>query len=172
MNETQQDLLNDFIEQPKPANIGKRVGAAIIDFIILSLVFVIIGNFFGEHVDTTTTTTVTSSSDGSRPETTRETTTSTGYNLGTVGTLIYIGCWFLLMPFMEGRGGQTIGKKVLRIKVLRLNGATSDIGSSFLRHFFDFLDCFLLIGLIVAASNPLHKRIADNIAGTYVVDAA
>lgn len=42
MNETQQDILNDFIEQPKPATIGKRVGAAIIDGIILIIVFVVI----------------------------------------------------------------------------------------------------------------------------------
>jgi len=42
MNETQQDILNDFIEQPKPATIGKRVGAAIIDGIILIIVFVVL----------------------------------------------------------------------------------------------------------------------------------
>jgi len=170
MNEVQQDILNDFNQQPKPATIGKRVGAAIIDGIILLVVFVVIGNLFGERFDKTTTTTVTTSSNGSTPETTREVSTSTGFNLGTLGSLIYMGCWFLLLPFMEGTSGQTIGKKALGIKVIRVNGDSSNVGTSFLRHFFDFVDCIFLIGLIVASSNPQHKRIADNIAGTCVVD--
>lgn len=171
MSEVQQDILDDFIKQPKPATIGKRVGAAVIDGFILLIVFVVIGNLFGEPFEKTTTTTVTTSSDGSKPETTREVTTSRGFNLGTLGTFIYMGCWFLLLPAMEGTRGQTIGKRALRIKVIRLNGEPSNIGSSFLRHFFDFVDCIFLAGLIVASSNPLHKRIADNIAGTRVVDA-
>ena len=172
MNETQQDILDDFVKQPKPANIGKRMGAAIIDGIILVIIFVILGNLFGEHIYKTTTSTVTSSSVDGQPNTTREITTSSEIRLNSLGTVIYLGCWFLLLPFMEGRGGQTIGKKALRIKVIRLNGDPSNIGSSFLRHFFDIVDCFFLIGLIVAANNPQHKRIADNIAGTYVVDNA
>ena len=172
MNETQQDILNDFIEQPKPATIGKRVGAAIIDGIILIIVFVVLGNLFGEHIYKTTTSAATTSSGDGTPNTTRETTTSSEIRLNTLGTVVYIGCWFLLLPFKEGRGGQTIGKKALGIKVARSSGGTVNIGISFLRHFFDFIDCFLFIGLIVAASNPQHKRIADNIADTYVVDAS
>jgi len=171
MNETQQDILNDFVEQPKPANIGKRMGAAIIDGIILIIFFVVLGNLFGEHIYKTTTSTVTTSSDDGTPKITHETTTSSEIRLNSLGTVIYIGFWFLLLPFKEGRGGQTIGKRALRIRVIRMNGEPSNIGSSFLRHFFDFVDCFFLIGLIVASNNPLHKRIADNIAGTYVVDA-
>ncbi|HVU58825.1 MAG TPA: RDD family protein [Puia sp.] len=172
MNEIQQDILNDFIEPAKPANIGKRIGAAIIDGILLCIIFVIVGNLFGEPYKTTTTSTVTTSSDQGSPTTTREITTSRGYNLGTTGTLIYLCGWFLLLPVIEGQGGQTIGKKALGIKVIRQNGEPVNIGISFVRHFFDFIDCFFLIGLIVASSNPLHKRIADNIAGTYVVEKA
>jgi uncharacterized RDD family membrane protein YckC len=150
----QQDILDDFIDRPRPASIGKRMVAAIIDGIILLIVFVVTGNLFGEHIYETTDSSV-----------------SAEIHLNALGTFVYIGCWFLLLSVMEGRGGQTIGKKALRIKVIQVNGATSNIGSSFLRHFFDFVDCFFLIGLIVASNNPLHKRIADNIAGTCVVDA-
>jgi len=171
MNEAQQDILDDFIERPKPARIGKRVVAAIIDGIILIIVFVVLGNLFGEHIYKTTTSTVTTSSDDGTSKITHEVTASSEIRLNTLGTVVYIGCWFLLLPFKEGRGGQTIGKRALRIQVIRVNGEPSNIGSSFLRHFFDFVDCFFLIGLIVASNNALHKRIADNIAGTYVVDA-
>jgi len=172
MNEPQQDILDDFVEQAKPATIGKRVGAAIIDGFILLIVFVVIGNLFGEAYDTTTTTTVTTSTDQRTPTTTREVTRSKGFNLGALGSVLFMGGWFLVLPFMEGRGGQTFGKKALGIKVTRSSGDPTNIGISFLRHFFDFVDCILLIGIIVAASNPEHKRIADSIASTRVVDKA
>jgi len=157
MNEVQQDILNDFLEQAKPATIWKRVGAAVIDGFILLIVFVVLGNVFGEVYRSTTT-----AADG--------VSTSTGITLSSLGTVIYLCGWFLVMPFMEGRGGQTFGKKIIRIKVTRSSGDPTNIGISFLRHFFDFVDCFFFIGLIVAASNPEHKRIADAIASTRVVD--
>jgi uncharacterized RDD family membrane protein YckC len=172
MPEIQQDILDDFVEQSKPATIGKRIGAALIDAVILIILFVIIGNTMGErYTTTTTTTTATSSVDQDGPATTSEVTTASGFKLGTMGTLVYMVCWFLLMPLMEGRGGQTIGKKALRIRVIRMNGDPTNVGISFSRHFFDFIDCFFLIGIIVASNNSRHRRVADNIAGTYVVDA-
>ena len=170
MNESQQDLLNDFVEQAKPANIGKRIGAAVIDGIILMVIFIIIGTFWGERTHETTTSTVTTTTEGGAPRTTREVTTSTSIELSGIGDLIYLGCWFLVMAVLEGRTGQTIGKMALRVRVIRLNGEPTNIGASFLRHLFDIVDCMFLIGLIIAANNPQHKRIGDMVAGTYVVD--
>ena len=172
MNQPQSDILDDFIAQPQAAKIGKRIGAAIIDGVILIIVWVVLGNLFGEQIYKTTTSTITTNSEDGTPHTTREITHSSEIRLNPLGTAVYIGCWFLLMPFMEGTRGQTIGKKALRLKVIRLNGDPTTIGTSFVRHLVDFIDCFFFIGLVIAASNPQHKRIADNLAGTFVVDQA
>jgi len=170
MNETQQDILNDFIEQPTPATVGKRVGAAIVDGIILTVIFIVVSIFWGERYHVVTTSTVNTTTEGGTPQTNREVTTSVGIRLNGTGDVIFLACWYFTMVFLEGKYGQTIGKRVLRISVIRVNGDPTYIGISFLRHLFDIVDCIFLIGLIVAASNPQHRRIGDLVAGTYVVD--
>ncbi len=78
--------------------------------------------------------------------------------------------WFFLIPFSEGRTGQTLGKRALGIRVLKQNGEPANIGLSFVRHLFDGIDCFFLVGLIIASTNKERKRIGDLVAGTYVVE--
>jgi len=165
MNDARKDILDDFIEQPKPTTIGKRVAAAIIDGLILTVILIVMFNLFGERYETTTT--ITSSSD--QGSTTNEVTTSSGWQLEGWPTLAFMVCWFFLVPFNEGRSGQTIGKKIVGIKVICSNGDPVSISRSFFRHLFDGVDCFFLIGLIIAWLN-LGKRIGDLVAGTYVVD--
>ena len=169
----EQDLLDDIvIAQPKTTTIGKRIGAALIDGLILAALLIIIFNLFGERYEqtTTTTTTVSTTPGQTNPTTTREVTTSSGIHLEGWPVIGCLVCWFFLIPFREGRGGQTIGKKALRIKVIRSNGDPVGIGPSFVRHLFDVIDCLLLIGLLIAMSNPQQKRIGDFVAGTRVVD--
>jgi uncharacterized RDD family membrane protein YckC len=96
--------------------------------------------------------------------------TSTGFKLTGWPMLAFMVCWFFVIPFMEGMTGGTIGKKLLRIKVIRQDGQPSTVGTSFVRHLFDFIDCFFLIGLIVALTNVNRARIGDLVAHTYVVD--
>ena len=172
MNDQQQDLLGDIIEPPKIATIGKRIAAALIDGLILLVILIVMFNLFGERYvnTTTTTTTVSTTTDSADPTTTREVTTSSGFNLEGWPVFAFMVCWFFLIPFREGRNGQTVGKKVLGIKVVRLNDDPANVGTSFVRHLFDCIDCFLLIGLIIALVNLQHRRIGDLVAGTYVVD--
>jgi uncharacterized RDD family membrane protein YckC len=59
---------------------------------------------------------------------------------------------------------------ILRIKVIRQNGGPASVGTSFVRHLFDCIDCFFLIGIIIAATNAKRARIGDLVAKTYVVD--
>lgn len=70
---------------------------------------------------------------------------------------------------MEGETGQTIGKKMLGIKVIQQNGDPSTVGTSFVRHLFDCIDFFVLIGIIIALTNVNKARIGDLVAKTYVV---
>jgi uncharacterized RDD family membrane protein YckC len=97
-------------------------------------------------------------------------TTFSGYQLTGLPGLAYMFFWFLLIPLLEGLTGQTVGKKLLRIQVLRQNGDSIGVGLSFVRHLFDCVDSFCLIGLIIAATNAKKARIGDLVAGTYVVD--
>jgi uncharacterized RDD family membrane protein YckC len=172
MTLVQEDILSDIIEPPKPASISKRIGAALIDSLILALVLMVIANSFGERYDkkTTTTVTVSSTPDSAKPTTTTQTTSSSGYDLSGWPLVVYLASWFLLIPFMEGKTGQTIGKKLLRLKVNRQNGNPTNIGVSLVRHLFDCIEFIFLIGFFIAVSNPQHKRIGDFVAGTVVVD--
>jgi len=172
MSEVPQDILNDFLEQPKATTIRKRIVASILDGLILMVVFIIMGNLFGERYEETTTKTTTIASPAGQVDrnTTTEVTTSSGFHLEGWPALAFMACWFFLMPFREGTSGQTIGKRVLGIKVVRSNGDPVNVGISFIRHLFDIVDCFLLIGLIIASLNPQCKRIGDLIAGTYVAE--
>jgi uncharacterized RDD family membrane protein YckC len=50
------DILSDIVQPPQAASIGKRIAAALIDGAILLVIFIIMGNFFGDRYSTTTTT--------------------------------------------------------------------------------------------------------------------
>jgi uncharacterized RDD family membrane protein YckC len=171
MSDLEQSILHDLILPPPPANIGKRIAAALIDGVILVLIFIAMGRLFGDHYEKTTVTTTVASTTTSVPGTTnRVVETSSGYQLTGWASFGFMLCWFLVMPFMEGKTGGTVGKKLLRIKVVRQDGRSSTVGTSLVRHLFDCIDCFFLIGLIVALTNVNRMRIGDMVAHTCVVD--
>ena len=165
--EPSQDILSDIVQPPPIASIGKRIAAALIDGAILVAIFIVMGKLFGERT-TNTSTTITTISGTS--VTTNDVTNSTGFTLTGIPALIYMAGWFFLIPFSEGRTGQTLGKRALGIRILKQNGDPANIGLSFVRHLFDGIDCFFLIGLIIASTNKERKRIGDLVAGTVVVE--
>lgn len=172
MNEVDHNILNDFIEPPRPANIGKRILAAIIDMVILLLLFLAFTRLWGHHSRETITTTSTtvSTSDAATPQSYTKTTSESVVNLGGWASLGYMVAWFLLMPVLEGKFGQTVGKMIVQVKVIRQDGEPATIGLSFVRHLLDFVDCFCFIGLIIAVTNDKRTRIGDMAAKTYVVE--
>ena len=147
------DILDDTLLQPKLAQKRLRVAAAIIDFFINTIVTTIISLPFG-----VATFFMQNGTDF-----------NAGYSLSTLPTLLSILIWFLQFPLMEGITGQTIGKKLIRIKVVKEDYAPTTVGISFVRHFFDGIDCFFLIGLIIASLNKKNQRIGDLVARTLVV---
>ena len=168
--DTPQDILSDIVQPPPIASIGKRIAAALIDGVILLVIFVVLGSFFGERNTTTTTTTTTIMSGTS--VTTNDVTHSTGFTLTGIPALVFMLGWFFLIPFSEGQSGQTLGKRALGIRILKLNGDPANIGLSIARHLFDGIDCFFLIGLIIASTSKERRRIGDLVAGTIVVEKA
>ena len=145
-----EDMLSDVYIEPKLATIGSRFGAAIIDFVIIAIIFVGFWELWGEH---------------------QMATESTDMELTGLPALAFFAVCFALFPLQEGLTGKTIGMLVMGIKVKRKDLTDATVGNSVVRHIFDVIDCFFFVGMIVAASNPKRQRIGDIVAGTLVVRA-
>ncbi len=81
--------------------------------------------------------------------------------------IMFIG--FLLWPMSEGLWGQTIGKRILNLKVLNDYYEPIEITASLGRFTIGLIDYIFLIGFIVSANNKNNKRIGDIVANTIVV---
>jgi uncharacterized RDD family membrane protein YckC len=68
--------------------------------------------------------------------------------------------------------GQTPGKQVMKMKVVRLNGTPPTIGDYVLRWIFSFVDFYILSGalaVVIIAMGGKGQRLGDIVAGTSVV---
>lgn len=82
--------------------------------------------------------------------------------------------WFYPVFFEVWRGGQTIGKKTMNIKVINDDGTPVTFASSLIRNLLrvvDFLPAFYVTGIIASLCNRQFKRLGDLAAGTLVVHA-
>jgi len=120
------DILKEINAEPKTASFGIRLASATIDFFSLWFVGFLMGLLFGK-LDTT----------------------QDGFHVSVSGfpALILFVFWFALIPISEGLTGQTAGKRICKIIVVRRNLEPTNIGISLLRHLFDVFDfCCLFIG--------------------------
>ncbi len=132
--------------------LGKRVAAAIIDIVILGVVWVVLALAIGD----------TESSDG------RFSLSLNGFP-ALLFFAISIG-YYILMEFYLGA---TVGKKALGLRVAADAGDLT-LMAVVLRNVFrivDGLPFFYLLGFIVAAARSDGKRIGDIVANTNVVAA-
>jgi uncharacterized RDD family membrane protein YckC len=86
--------------------------------------------------------------------------------------LNFILDWFYHMGFEVFGNGQTPGKRMMGIRVVRSDGSPVDAGASFLRNLLRFADGFLYLYLIALLSmivSPGFRRIGDWAGGTLVV---
>ncbi len=132
-----------------PADIGKRVVAGIIDGLIasaISIPFLIVAIFILPFI-----------------------------RLGILSILFFPLAFvvsFMYKPYFEvTKDGQTIGKKMQGLKVVKQNGAPVDWGAAILRQLLLVL-LGGLIELIVILIKEDRLRLGDMIAGTTVVDAS
>jgi uncharacterized RDD family membrane protein YckC len=83
-----------------------------------------------------------------------------------LGLLYYVYFWSSNSPWP----GQTIGSKLLNIRVIRTNGSDLSISQALIRYVGFFISAIcLLIGLIWAAFDPNKQGWHDKIADTYVI---
>lgn len=87
--------------------------------------------------------------------------------------IVYLtGFVFYDLLFEIFMNGQSIGKRILKIKVISLDGAQPSIGQYFIRWVFRIVDFLLTsqVGALVAvAVTPNKQRIGDLVAGTTLI---
>ena len=84
-----------------------------------------------------------------------------------VGLLIPVGYY----TYLEGTSGQTLGKRIINIKVVKADGSRCDMSSAFLRSILRIIDSLFIgiVGIIVILTTEKKQRIGDIVANTIVV---
>lgn len=80
--------------------------------------------------------------------------------------------WLVYFTYFEGTSGQTIGKKFTHIKVIKEDGARCDFGSALVRNvlrIIDHLPALYILGIILIAATDKRQRLGDMLAKTIVV---
>lgn len=133
------------------AGLGERIVARLIDYAIFILIFILGSIIFSS-------------------------TASSGGN-SNVRTIVMVSIYGGLYVFYDlvceiFMNGQSIGKRVMNIKVISLDGARASISQYLLRWLFRIVDFTLTIdlcGLICAAVSENNQRLGDMVAGTTLV---
>jgi len=87
--------------------------------------------------------------------------------------LLYFIIYLAYFTFLEGSKGQTIGKMVTRIKVVREDGGNIDMNQAFMRNLLRIIDGLLayLVGAVLIWRSDKKQRLGDSIGKTVVVKA-
>ena len=130
---------------------GRRVLATIVDAIIFSIFYWLVAMLLGS-----------TSAEGG----------SIAFSLGALGSLIYIVGVFAYYLLMEGLLGQTVGKMLLSIKVVREdNGEVPGLGAAALRTLLRIIDgiLFYAVAFVSVLATQKNRRLGDMAAHTLVV---
>ena len=81
--------------------------------------------------------------------------------------------WALYYFFaLESGDGQTLGKKVMKLRVVRADGRPAGMGEIAVRTILRVIDNYLVGLIVMLATGERRQRIGDLAAGTIVVDAS
>ncbi len=130
---------------------GRRVLATLVDGIVLGFVFALMSMLFGS-----------SSAQGGQ----------VNASLSGLPFLIYLVLVFAYYDLMEGYLGQTVGKMLLGIKVVREdNGEAPGLGGAAIRTALRIIDglFFYLVAFIAVLASGKNQRLGDMVAHTLVV---
>lgn len=128
------------------APIWKRLVANILDYTIVYGVFFIVLLMYGEPND------------------------EGGLSVNGLPALIPVIFWLLYIVFVEYQFEATLGHQVVKLKVVKEQGHPLRFKDVLKRRFFDFIDQFVLIGIVLIKNTPNRQRIGDIVAKTVVVN--
>jgi len=87
--------------------------------------------------------------------------------------LIMLPLWLVYFVLQEGLWGQTIGKRITKIKVVKTNGEKAGWLKVLLRNLFRFIDVLgpapYIVGMISIMVSKKRQRIGDIVAKTIIV---
>lgn len=86
--------------------------------------------------------------------------------------MIFLGIIVVYFVVLEGIFGATIGKKLVGLQVIRVDGGKPGIAHSLIRNLLrviDSLPALNILGVILILKSPERARFGDRIAGTRVI---
>jgi len=86
--------------------------------------------------------------------------------------LIFLVIMALYFVLLEGLAGATLGKRLLGLRVVRMDGSRPDLWKSALRNalrLVDSLPTLDILGAILISSSAERARFGDRVAGTRVI---
>jgi uncharacterized RDD family membrane protein YckC len=88
-----------------------------------------------------------------------------------LGGLLWIGFFLVYFVYLEGSRGQTVGKMLTKIKVVREDGGKIDMKQALIRNVLRIIDgiAFYLVGAIFISRSDKKQRLGDSVAKTVVV---
>ena len=137
------------------AAVGHRIGALIIDGLLCGAVFIVIGLVTGGG----------QSGHG-----------RASVHMGGTAFLVYMVVWIAYFTICEAATGQTLGKRLSRIRVVSQDGGRVGFGQSAARNVLrlvDALPILYIVGLVsvLATGEDRRQRVGDIAARTRVVTA-
>jgi uncharacterized RDD family membrane protein YckC len=141
---------------PEPADIGRRILAAVIDMAVVLVILVAYTMLFGESESTNNAG-------------------SSGFTLNLDGTAFwgFVAIGFLYFFALEAMFGKTLGKLLTGLRVVALDNGylPPKVLLRTLCRLVDGLPAFYLIGFLVMVTNKNRQRIGDLAGGTIVTRA-
>ena len=85
--------------------------------------------------------------------------------------LLAFALWLGYYTYLEGSSGATIGKRILGLQVVNLDGSKIDMRQALIRNLLRIVDGLFtyLVGAILVWTSPTRQRLGDRVAGTIVV---
>lgn len=137
--------------QVQYVGVGRRFVAVLVDSILLGIVFGVIGALFGQF----------QVSGG-----------SVSVSLTGVPAVLTFVIFFLYFIVLEAALGATLGKLLLGIRVVNVDGSRISWGASILRNILRIIDALpfaYILGAILIWTSPRKQRLGDRAARTVVV---
>ena len=96
---------------------------------------------------------------------------------GAPAILLQLGLGFIYYAYfivLEGTSGSTLGKRIMKLRVVKVDGSRISMGDAAIRNVLRIIDgiLFYLVGAIIIWTSPDKQRLGDRVAKTIVVSTA